>query len=53
MPEEKIKAENLHGVDLKDRELIFKTLMPEETFVDRRIDNIENIQAESEDEETL
>ena len=28
LAEEKVKAENLHGVDLSDRETIFKTLMP-------------------------
>ena len=44
-----MKAENLHGVDLKDRQLIFKTLLPEENFVDRRIDNIDLIEAESDD----
>jgi len=26
--EEKVKAENLHGVDLSDRETIFKALLP-------------------------
>lgn len=54
--EEKIKAENLHGLDLKDRETIFKSLFPEENysrdttvkFVDRRINKIEDIEPESE-----
>lgn len=27
-PEEKVRAENLHGVDLPDRETIFTTLLP-------------------------
>ena len=27
-PEEKVKAENLHGVDLNDRQKIFKTMLP-------------------------
>lgn len=44
--EEKVKAENLHGGDLKDRQLIFETLMPEETFIDRRIARIEDVDEE-------
>lgn len=48
-PVEKVKAENLHGNDLKDREVIFQTLLPEETFVDRRIEDINNIEEEEED----
>lgn len=51
--EEKVKAENLHGIDLKDRELIFKTLLPQEAFVDRRISTYEQIEEESNDEESL
>ena len=35
--EEKVKAENLHGYDLQDREIIFKSILPDEKFVDRRI----------------
>lgn len=46
--EEKIKAENLHGLDLNDRETIFKSLLPEEKFVDRRINKIEDWEPESE-----
>ncbi len=46
--EEKIKAENLHGMDLNDRETIFKSLLPEEQFVDRRICIYEDIDLESE-----
>lgn len=49
IPEDKIKSENLHGVDINDRQLIFTTLLPEETFVDRRIERIEDINDESED----
>lgn len=45
--EEKVKAENLHGYDLQSREIIFKTLLPEEKFVDRRITKIEEIAPES------
>jgi hypothetical protein len=52
MPEEKVKGENLHGGDLKDRRTIFQTLLPEETFVDRRIHNIEDIECESDDQIT-
>jgi hypothetical protein len=46
--EEKVKAENLHGFDLQDREIIFKSLLPEEKFVDRRIFSIEDLAPESE-----
>jgi hypothetical protein len=54
MSEEKIKAENLHGLDLNDRELIFSSLLPEEKFVDRRINMITEIPPESEsDPETI
>jgi len=45
--EEKVKAENMHGFDLQDREIIFKSLLPEEKFVDRRILIIEDVPAES------
>jgi protein phosphatase 1 regulatory subunit 7 len=45
--EEKVKAENLHGYDLQDREIIFKSLLPEEKFVDRRITTIEDVPGES------
>ena len=50
LSEEKIKAENLHGLDLNDRELIFKNLLPEENFVDRRIHLVEDVPLESESE---
>ena len=45
--EEKVKAENLHGFDYQDREIIFKSLLPEEKFIDRRIQVIEDVQPES------
>jgi len=48
--EEKVKAENLHGFDLQDRQIIFKSLLPEEKFVDRRIFAIEDVNAESDSE---
>lgn len=44
-----MKAENLHGVDIADRETIFKAMLPQENFVDRRINVLEDIEAESED----
>lgn len=50
--EEKVKAENLHGGDLNDREIIFKTLLPQEDFVDRRINVIGDVDEESDDEKT-
>lgn len=52
LAEEKVKAENLHNCDLKDRELIFNTLLPQEKFVDRRICTFEDIEVESEDSES-
>lgn len=48
--EDKIKAENLHGLDQNDRELIFQSLLPEEKFVDRRINVVDDIPLESESE---
>ena len=48
--EEKVKAENLHGVDLNDRDKIFKAMLPQENFVDRRIAVFEDIEDESEDD---
>lgn len=50
LSEEKIKAENLHGLDLNDRKLIFQSLLPEEKFVDRRIHILNDIPLESESE---
>ena len=32
-----MKAENLYGMDLEDRKAIFKEILPDEEFVDRRI----------------
>ena len=52
LPDEKVKAENLHGVDLNDREKIFKTLLPQEQFVDRRICVFEDIEVESDDQDS-
>ena len=49
MAEEKVKAENLHGVDLADKHTIFTSLLPEEKFVDRRMSQIEELEPESED----
>ncbi len=48
--EDKIKAENLHGLDYADRELIFQTLLPEEKFIDRRINVVDDIPLESDSE---
>ena len=49
--EEKVKAENLHGFDCQGREIIFKSLLPEEKFVDRRIGQIEEVPAESDSDQ--
>jgi protein phosphatase 1 regulatory subunit 7 len=35
--EEIVKAENLYGMDLEDRKRIFKEVLPEEDFIDRRV----------------
>lgn len=51
--EEKVKAENLHGYDLQDREIIFKSLLPDEKFVDRRIGTIDDVPPESDSERDL
>jgi hypothetical protein len=51
--EEKVKGENLHGYDLQDREIIFKSLLPEEKFVDRRINSIEDVALESDSDEAF
>ena len=48
--EEKVKAENLHGFDCQDREIIFKSLLPEEKFIDRRIGKIDEVPDESDSE---
>jgi hypothetical protein len=52
LAEEKVKAENLHGGDRKDRETIFMSLLPEEKFVDRRMHIIEDLPVESDDPES-
>ena len=49
MAEEKVRAESLHGVDRSDRETIFTSLLPQEKFVDRRMNMIEDLEVESED----
>ena len=48
--EDKVKAENLHGVDYNDREKIFTSQLPEEKFVDRRLQKYEDIEVESDDD---
>ena len=50
--EEKVKAECLHGVDRVDRETIFSSMLPQEKFVDRRLNMIEDLEVESEDPES-
>ena len=49
LAEEKVKAENLHGVDFNDRERIFLSQLPDEKFIDRRLFKYEDIDPESED----
>ncbi len=43
-----MKAENLYGLDLEDRRRIFKEVLPEEEFIDRRINIAELIEPETE-----
>lgn len=47
-PEEFVKAENLYGTDLEDRKRIFYEILPEEEFIDRRINIVDLIEAETE-----
>lgn len=46
--EEFVKSENLYGLDLEERRRIFKDLLPEEEFIDRRINIGELIEPETE-----
>ncbi|KRW99030.1 hypothetical protein PPERSA_11631 [Pseudocohnilembus persalinus] len=47
-PEEFVKSENLYGLDLEERREIFKEVLPEEEFIDRRINIGELIEPETE-----
>lgn len=40
----------MHGLDLNDWETLFKSILPEEEFIDRRIHKIEEVEPESEEE---
>lgn len=46
--EEFVKAENLYGQDLEDRKRIFYEMLPEEEFIDRRINIADLIEPETE-----
>ncbi|EAR96271.2 LRR and guanylate kinase domain protein (macronuclear) [Tetrahymena thermophila SB210] len=46
--EEFVKAENLYGMDLEDRKRIFYEILPEEEFIDRRINIADLIEPETE-----
>jgi hypothetical protein len=48
--EEKVKSENLHGADVNDRQKIFAVMLPQENFVDRRINVYQDIEEESEED---
>jgi len=48
--EEKVKSENLHGFDTQDREIIFKSILPQEVNIDRRIAKIDDVSPESDTE---
>jgi len=45
--EEKVKSENLHGFDCQDREIIFKSILPDEKNIDRRVQKIDDAPIES------
>lgn len=49
--EEKIKAENLFGLDLEDKKAIFNRVFPGRPYVDRRLFTSEMLDFESESEE--
>lgn len=51
--EEKIKAENFHGMDFEDRETIYKDLFPYNTFTDRRLAQVDNIDVESDSDDEI
>ncbi len=42
-----MKAENLYGEDIEERHRIFKEILPEEEFIDRRLNTAEMIDPES------
>lgn len=48
--DEFVKSENLYGMDLEDRRRIFKEILPDEEFIDRRINIAELIEYETESE---
>ena len=50
-PVEVVKAENMYGIDVAARAQIFKDILPEEDFVDRRIHVSELIEAETDAKE--
>ena len=49
--EEKIKAENLYGLDIEDRKALFNQIFPGQLFIDRRLVTSEMLDIESESEE--
>jgi hypothetical protein len=49
--EEKIKAENLYGLDVEDRRALFNQIFPGQIFTDRRLEKSEMLDIESESEE--
>ena len=49
--EEKIKAENLYGLDVEDRKALFNQIFPGQIFTDRRLEKSEMLDIESESEE--
>lgn len=49
--EEKIKAENLYGLDVEDRKALFNQIFPGQIFNDRRLEKSEMLDIESESDE--
>ena len=50
---EKVKADILFGADLESKKEIFKTFLPDEIFVDRRLFVAEQIDPESDSDEDM
>ena len=49
--EEKIKAENLYGLDIEDRKALFSQIFAGQSFLDRRLEKSELLDLESNSEE--
>jgi protein phosphatase 1 regulatory subunit 7 len=50
---EKVKADILFGADLENKKEIFKTFLPDEQFIDKRLFVAEQIDPESDSDEEI